>query len=138
MKQHFATQYVGKRWKRNGRGPDVFDCWGLVMFLLENHYGTTVEDVVVENSGVVARTRAMLAGLPGSATSKMVDWVQVEYPEDGDIVVMGNIHGVPGHCGLFIDVMGGNILHCEEGVGCIMTSVNDVRWPRLTYYRKTK
>jgi cell wall-associated NlpC family hydrolase len=138
VKQHFATQYIGRRWKKYGRGPDAFDCWGLVMHLLAEHYGIVVEDVVVDGSNTIARVRAMVANIPGAETSKMVDWVQVEYPEDGDIVVMGNIHGVPSHCGLFLAIMGGSILHCEEGVGCVLTSKNDVRWPRLTYYRKQK
>ena len=32
------NRYVGKPWVSGGRGPDEFDCWGLVKYVMANEY----------------------------------------------------------------------------------------------------
>ncbi len=134
MNDHFATQYIGRKWVAFGRGPKAYDCWGLVMEILAVHYGIIIGDTVVDGSNTRARVRAFL----NARETQMADWLEVQYPGDGDVVLMSNKHDVPTHCGIYLSAMGGGILHCEEGVGVIFTKATDTRWPRLAYYRYKK
>jgi len=129
---NFASQYIGIPWRSNGRTIKGFDCWGLVIHVLYKHFGIRIEDsITADGSRTVERVRAFIR----QRDTKMDDWRLVDEPGDGDIVVMGNRHGVPTHCGIYID---NGVLHCEEGIGCVFEVVSMIRWPRLTFYRYQK
>lgn len=34
--EQFYTYLIGKKWKENGRGPDEFDCYGLVIEMMKH------------------------------------------------------------------------------------------------------
>lgn len=136
MSHHFASRYIGIPWKKFGRSTAGFDCWGLVIHVLREHYGIEMDDAVADGLKTTERVRAFI----NYEKTSMADWDLVDYPEDGDIVVMGNRNSVPTHCGIYIHVdgMGGGVLHCEEGIGCVFERAADVRWPRLKFYRRKR
>jgi cell wall-associated NlpC family hydrolase len=134
VSRHFASGYIGIPWKRFGRSTDGLDCWGLVTHVLREHYEIEMADAVVDGSRTAERVRAFI----NYEKTSMAEWDLVDYPEDGEIVVMGNRNAVPTHCGIYVVVgsMGGGVLHCEEGIGCVFERTADVRWPRLKFYRR--
>lgn len=36
---HFACKYIGLPWVAGAQGPDEFDCWGMVRWILYNKNG---------------------------------------------------------------------------------------------------
>ena len=44
---HFANKYIGCPWVAGAQGPDSFDCWGFVRFVLLHEYGYNVPPDVV-------------------------------------------------------------------------------------------
>lgn len=130
---HFATRYIGTPWRRYGRSMAGFDCWGLVIWVLKEHYGIVVEDAIADGSKTSERVRAFIE----YEKTQMADWISVDYPMDGDIVVMGNRNAVPTHCGIYIQVdqNTSGVLHCEEEIGCVFERASNIRWPSLRFYR---
>lgn len=44
---HFACKYIGLPWVAGAQGPDEFDCWGMVRWILKHEYGIDVPAVNV-------------------------------------------------------------------------------------------
>ena len=105
---HWVLDYLKARWEPNGRGPDVYDCWGLVMAVSAGVYGVVLPEVNYE--GAVAAT---IRGERGSDR-----WRRLHGPIEGCVVAMhhGNTK-VPVHVGVYI---GGYVIHCsrQRGVTC--------------------
>jgi len=118
---HWTDDYIGKEWEPAGRGPDAFDCWGLVVEVLQR-YGIQMPDTFV---GIDWQDIAM-------------DWRHVAEPSDGCVALMRR----PGdtHVGLFVGVNGGRILHCIEGVGVTLADREFFRlqgW-QIRYYENVR
>ena len=46
--KHWATEYIGKPWERMARGPDTFDCWGLVYDIYKNKHGIELSQNLID------------------------------------------------------------------------------------------
>ena len=42
---HFALKYIGRPWIAGAQGPDSFDCWGFVRYVLLHEFGHDVPPV---------------------------------------------------------------------------------------------
>ena len=49
---HFANKYIGRPWVAGAQGPDSFDCWGFVRYVLKHEYGHDVPQVYSLNSSL--------------------------------------------------------------------------------------
>lgn len=127
---HWADQYLGHRWESGATGPDAWDCGTFVRHIELLHFGRAVPDVVVD----ATRMRDVVRAIDGL---DLGDWDEVAQPRDGDGAILAySRHG--SHVGVWIDVDGGGVLHCQNGAGVIFTPANRLKmcgWARVKYYR---
>ncbi len=131
---HFATSYIGLPWVAGGQGPDEFDCWGLVRFIEEHHYGLDIPAVNISPDNL----RAVITEFTSNPIFK--DFSEVKTPKDGDIVLMRQAK-YPVHAGIWLDVDGGGVLHCVREGGVIFQnqiSLNLAGWFIDGFYRAIK
>lgn len=91
----WIQKYVGLKFGDKGRGPDVFDCWGLVRWIYMNEFDVVLPDYMGGYSTVTddaAVERSVLSGINDG-------WSRVDNPVDGDVVLF-NIYGKPVHVGM--------------------------------------
>lgn len=128
---HWATQYIGKAWVRGAQGPDTFDCWGFVRYILSRHFNISVPELDIPDSQHEA-SKLMLN------SPELQNWTQVQYMAEGYVVMMAR-RKVPLHIGLCIRANGQlGILHCAEPAGVLFQSLHGLQaagFGRLTYYR---
>ncbi|SDV49829.1 NlpC/P60 family protein [Chitinasiproducens palmae] len=117
-----AAQYIGKRWEAGARGPDAWDCWGLLLHVQREHFGLALPEL----PGTEMQTRAVYQG-------KLVtgEWELIDRPEHGAGALLRG--GREPHVGVWLAIEGGGVLHALEGFGVIWTPGRDLR--RLGYSR---
>lgn len=96
-----VTEYIGVPFKYGGRGPDFYDCYGLVMTLLEED-GKQVPDY---------RSPSEAPEIIAMFESAIPTWNQLPHPLVGSVLVfrvMGNLH-----CGYYIGA--DRFVHAWEG-----------------------
>ncbi len=128
---HFANKYIGRPWVAGAQGPDSFDCWGLVRFVLLHEYGYNVPPVNINPNNLRDVLSAFHADLAFQA------FVEVDKPQDGDVVLMRQAKN-PVHAGIWLDVDGGGVLHCVREIGVVfqdIASLNLCGWFLHSYYR---
>ena len=116
------NRYVGLPYKDKGRGPDGYDCWGLVRLVFSEQAGITLPSYV--DDYVTAEDHQATADL---IAGRMEPWFEIDEkrvrPLDG---VLMTRCGVERHMGLV--VKRGYVLHIlpDEGLSRI-ESYNSVR-----------
>lgn len=103
-------ELIGKPYRERARGPEAFDCWGLVAYARPRIFGGPVlpdEDIAPANLSRVARAFA--------DPRRRAGWVSLPVSRpfaapDGAIVMMAR-GGVPHHVGLWLQPEGA-MLHC--------------------------
>ena len=79
---HFANKYIGHPWVAGAQGPDSFDCWGFVRYVLKHEYGYDVPQVNVNPECL----RDVLVAFRTNLVFQAFEEVPV--PQDGDVVLM--------------------------------------------------
>ena len=113
---HFANKYIGRPWVAGAQGPDSFDCWGFVRYVLKHEYGYAVPQVNVNPECLRDVLHAFRTDLAFTA------FMEVPYPRGGDVVLMRQAKN-PVHAGLWLDVDGGGVLHCVRGNGVVFQNI---------------
>lgn len=101
----WCAKWVGRPYADKGRGPNAFDCWGLVRAVLRTERGANLPDYAdayTSSCNEQSAPRAVLAGLAAG-------WQKVMQPAAFDLVILA-IARRPWHCGLV--VAPGLFLHC--------------------------
>jgi cell wall-associated NlpC family hydrolase len=122
-----ANQYIGRPWADGARGPDSFDCWGLLRWVQLCHFGLTLPDL----PSLPDERRDLYRAQMDSAA-----WRVIEQPVHGCGVLLRG--GDRPHVGVYLDLDGGGVLHSQEGVGVIFTDRTKLRrvgYPRASWYR---
>lgn len=128
---HFANKYIGLPWVAGGQGPAEFDCWGFVRFILKHEYGHDVPPVNINPNNLRDVLRAFKEDMAFQS------FIEVKIPKDGDVVLMRQAK-YPVHCGIFLEVDGGGILHCARNCGVVfqdLKSLNLCGWKTDSFYR---
>lgn len=130
---HWAVDYIGKPWQRGAKGPDAFDCLGLVTHVLDKHYGIQLDPPANYDGPDLKLFKTEIA--------RRDDWTIVDVPADGDICVMGRSR-LPIHIGIMVMVDSLRCLHSVESAGTssgvLVQRLLDLRftgWGRITFYR---
>jgi cell wall-associated NlpC family hydrolase len=117
----FFVDLIGKPYRENGRGPEEFDCAGLVVEM-NRRMGYDFAIPGTPEAGDL-RARAMLRGLR--------EWWEVQTPAPGALVYFRNEQ----HVGIMIDAH--RFIHVEEGgPGVAIESLSHLLWssrPREFY-----
>lgn len=118
---HWADALIGKPYRLGGRGPEAFDCWGLLQFVWRSRLGLIVPDIGAQVEGLAARVRAFRSVGYGQV---MAD--EVAAPAEYDAVYMTGARW-PHHIGMWVlpDARGG-VLHAVEGAGVLFQRRTDL------------
>lgn len=128
--QHWANNYVGKPWVSGGRGPESFDCWGLLVWVYAHHYGRTLPEYAHHDATSQDGNRRLFQ-------REKADWQEVLAYKDGDAVAISagkRFH----HVGVYLDTDGGLILHACQGKGVLAQTPAGLRTfglNNLKFYR---
>ena len=126
--ENIANKYIGKPWVSGGRGPHVFDCFGLVKYVLREDFGIEIdEEYLIHGKDIIGRTKAF------ELASKSGKWVHEKVPFDGCAVALSQgtkIH----HAGIWVE---GGCLHAVDGACVIhsdLLSLKINQYNRIEFY----
>jgi cell wall-associated NlpC family hydrolase len=134
MKQppQWCAKYVGKPFAEKGRGPDGYDCWGLVRAVLDAEFGVTglpdYLDSYTRTGDKLSVSAAVRAGLAEG-------WQRVEAPEAGTLIIL-RLAGRPWHCAIAVNKDW--MLHAVVGSNVCLERMDSMVWSdRIEgYYRR--
>lgn len=120
MEHQWVFNYLAKPWEAFKYGPLSFDCWGFIHDVFKNVKGIDIPrfQYVDPHS-----TRDVLETFKANVNEQL--WTKVDKPEDFAVVLLGR-GKYPNHCGIYLNVDGGVILHCSEGEGVNAVSLHNL------------
>lgn len=115
------AKYVGKEFSERGRGPDSYDCWGMVQLIYRQekavelpsyleHYDST------EDREIIGQT---------IFRERQEHWSEVRKPQMFDAVLL-RMRGVPMHVGIVTKP--GYMVHCAHGINTVHERFDSMRW----------
>lgn len=116
----WCAPWVGLPYRDKGRGPDAWDCWGLVRQVLDDVFHVALPDYADAYSAAADRDSVAAAVEAGLREG----WRRVETPCEGDLLIL-RIAGRPWHCAVMVgerlflhcpppDLKGRQLLSCIE------------------------
>ena len=126
-----ANDFIGLPYREGARGPDAFDCYGLVAAVFRAAHGVELPDWHADTPGPQGASRAISAALAGETAGGRSE--RVEVPADYDIAVVGSANR-PHHVGVVID---GGVLHSSKPFGAAWQPLPRFRtlYPIVEFYR---
>ena len=125
MKPEDIIPYLGLPWIEGQR-----DCWLFFREISEKHYRRIIPAVDVD----VMDIRDVIHKVDAE---KKARWEQIGKPEDGCAVLMSR-NRYPVHIGMWLDIDGGKVLHCAQGMGVVFQNRQALAfdgWTGITYWR---
>lgn len=123
--------YIGLPYREGARGPDAFDCYGLVAAILRVARGVELPDWYQDTPGQIGASRAISAALAGEVAGGRVE--RVDNPADLDIAIVGSTLR-PHHVGLWF---AGGVLHASRAFGSAWHPLARFKllYPHTEFYR---
>lgn len=127
--------FVGLPYREGARGPDAYDCYGLVAAIFRGLRGIELPDWYASGPGPQSASRAISAALRGEVEggrTVRVDWPR-EFPADFDLAIVGG-QTRPHHVGV---VASGGVIHSSKAFGSAWHSLPRFLtfWPKTEFYR---
>lgn len=129
---HWSAQYIGRSWVSGARGPETFDCWGLLWWVYQKHL-----DIALPIYPAIDATNQMLVAKLIDLGAQGSEWTRIDTPEEGCAVAL-SAHRVFHHVGVFVDCDGGLVVHARSGAGVIAQSISQLKqagYRRIEFYR---
>jgi cell wall-associated NlpC family hydrolase len=126
MSSEQANSYIGLPWADGARGPESFDCWGLLRWVQLHHFSIALPDL----PSMPDMRRDLYREQMASGA-----WNVIARPAHGCGVLLRS--GDRPHVGVYLDLDGGGVLHAQEGAGVIYTErskLKKVGYPRASWY----
>lgn len=122
MPPDWIGRYIGVSFANRGRSPvEGFDCYGLVWWVLREHYGIEIPSLSEEYE----------SAYEGENIRRLIDLHQpviagekVSIPEPGDIAVITR-GGLPIHIGVVVDAR--YVLHADPREGVVLDRITGFR-----------
>lgn len=130
---HWASEFLGKKWVSGARGPDKFDCWGLIYFILKTKYKIIVDEY--PGIGYLSGNNEDIYKLMAEEADKK--WEVLEKPIDGCVCGLSQTKRIT-HVGLYLDIDGGRVLHSVEKLGVVCQPVSSLlanQFNTIVYYK---
>ena len=136
MKKNWAIDYIGKPWKGGARGPEEFDCWGLVVDVYKKYLNKklpTFFNIHPKEKLKVCKT------INQTLEPDTAEWIEIKDDlKSFDVVLMGRTSQFH-HIGLIalIDSDYG-VLHCMDNIGVIFSKslfLKTFKYNHLRYFR---
>lgn len=119
----WVAPWIGLPFRDKGRGPDAYDCWGLVRAVLAAQFGIDLPDYAGAYTN--AHDHASVAAAVDAGLTD--GWTTVDDPRAGDLLVI-KIADRPWHCGLMVTP--DRFLHVpDKGTSC-HERLDNVIWTR--------
>ena len=106
-----VNDFIGMPYQEGARGPDAFDCYGLVAAVFRALRGVELPDWYQTAPGPQWASRAISVALCGEVAGGRTE--KVTEPEDFDIAIVGSMFRAH-HVGVVID---GGVLHASKAFG---------------------
>ena len=128
----WESKFVGKPFREGGRGPDVYDCWGIVWATYKQILGVILPDYSeIGTNETISVTRQMQESISTGP------WLRVAAPQEFDVMVARrDPHSkYPGHVGIMLDA--NRVLHVwrERDVHISRVAEPTLQGLILGYYR---
>lgn len=117
------VQYIGRPFAEKGRGPDSFDCWGLLKWIYGNDHPDRPHVPGYEEFYDSTNDRDTLGRV--IFEQRQARWREVETPQQFDAVLL-RMRGVPMHVGVVTKP--GYMIHCALGIGTVHERYDSLRW----------
>ena len=128
---HWVAPYVGLRFQDHGRGPDTFDCWGLVRHVLAARFD--IADLPDHGAYSHVKHAAGVAAMFQEGLAQAWHRVEDGSADPGDIVVFErpvkgetDIEWHPHHVGLIVAPF--LMLHIEAGTDSVVEHFDRQPW----------
>lgn len=132
-KYSWIAQYIGKPYLLGARGPEYFDCYGLVKDIFKTQKGIVLPDWHVTNDNLGEAVREISKHVSDSVFHEYAK--PIIDPQDFDIAILKRRRDAY-HLGVYI---AGGILHIrKDGAGVAHERVSDFSASgqgRVTFYR---
>jgi len=117
------NKYIGKAFEIKGRGPDVFDCWGLLQCVYKQDHPQKIILPGYEEFYECTNDRDTISKV--IFEQKEARWSEITEPQEFDAILL-RMRGVPMHVGIVTQK--GYMLHCAHGVGTSHEKYDQMRW----------
>lgn len=127
---HWATKYIGKRWRMGARGPDEFDCWGLCYWISTHELNRPMPCYPVGPRSTTFATKAFERATAGTR------WERLAQPREGCIVGL-SLRRLLHHVGIYAEADGGMVIHALDKGNVIAQSLASLRasgYQRIEFY----
>lgn len=127
---HWAEKYISLPWIQGARGPDTFDCWGLLICIYKERYNVELPDV----PGADLKTFWRLINKEIECPTV---WTREIKPKDGYAVAMGGTEMFH-HVGVYLDIDGGLVLHAANMKNIVAQPLRGIRasgMRRIQFFR---
>lgn len=123
--------YIGLPYREGARGPDAYDCYGLVAAVFRAAHGVELPDWCAVGTGPQGASRAISAALAGEVAGGRS--IRVAEPGDWDIAVVGS-QLRPHHVGVVVD---GGVLHAAKAFGSVWHPMTRFKmiYPHVEFYQ---
>ena len=112
-------KFVGKSYEHGGRGPGVYDCWGLVLAIFGD-LGVKLWDPEKK----YPESRLWAESL--FVENLWKEWAPVARPKTFDGVLIMNSRNIPTHAGVMVDDL--RFIHAQKKRGVIISALGDQDW----------
>jgi cell wall-associated NlpC family hydrolase len=126
-----VNDFVGLPYREGARGPDAYDCYGIVAAVLRAARGVELPDWYQDREGPQGAARAIDAALTGEVQSGRAE--KTAAPEDYDIAVVTSTVRAH-HIGIVVQ---GGVLHAARAFGATWHPLPRflMMYPRAEFYR---
>jgi cell wall-associated NlpC family hydrolase len=122
----WCADFVGIPYDMGGRGPDLFDCWGLCWLVLEKHFGVAAPRYEGVEWARHDRTSRTTCGKTINDFAAAY-YIPVEAGEErGGEIILLRMAGQPLHCGIV--AAPGWMLHSAEGSESALERYDNALW----------
>lgn len=129
--KHWAEQYLGQQWENGAQGPHKWDCWSFFRHVQGEHFDRQVPIIETDAANLLAVTRQF------GEHSERQKWVEAPDWFEGDAILMAHAR-YASHVGIWLEVDGGGVLHCQRSSGVIFTRPSALAlagWGKMTGFR---
>jgi cell wall-associated NlpC family hydrolase len=102
------NEYIGKPYLVNGRGPDAFDCFGLVLDIYRRLFDIHLPDWTVEDATLATAVRVINKAWRSQEANDLA--YKVDAPEDFDIAFLYR-KDIAHHVGIYVN---GGVMHASH------------------------
>jgi len=126
----WVVDALGKPWVAGGRGPNEFDCYGLLWWVRKKYFGQTLPDFA-------GASPSSMGGLKEYFETGLQEWQSIREPIEGCGVALSRKWRFIHHCGVYTSANRGLVVHAPDGGKVVAQTLQGLRamgWKRIEYF----